>query len=206
MIIAVLNQKGGVGKTTTTLNLGAALAEAGQSVLLLDLDQQQDLSSFALPSVEIKRSDSTSLRKALKPAKDAAPHAYTLLDCPPALGKEVAAALKVAQLALVPVNTEYSALRGLSRLLDTIAAARKSGNPTLRHKILLTMFDVRAGHCRDIAAEAGQLFERDLLQTHIRRSYAFADAAQARESILTYSPKSSGAIAYRALAQEILAL
>ena len=205
MVISIVNQKGGVGKTTTVVNLGAALAQAGKQVLVVDLDQQRDLSAFEsafeTPGLVKAQAGASSLPKVLEQ-----PHDYALLDCPPALGKEAAAALKAAQLALVPVNAEFSALRGLSRLLETMAAARGAGNLLLRHKILLTMLDVRAGHCRDIESEAQALLGRDLLATRIRRSYAFADAAQAGQSILQHAPRSRGAQAYRELAQEILGL
>jgi chromosome partitioning protein len=216
MIIAVVNQKGGVGKTTTAVNLADALAQSGARVLLLDLDQQQDAATFA-PALDHTDNGSTpdagapliiettTARQAAVRLKKSE-YDFAVLDCPPALGAEVAAALKIADLALVPINAEFSAVRGLARLLQTIAAAKSAGNFKLRHKILLTMIDRRAGHCREIEAEAESLFGRDLLKSRIKRSYAFADAAQNGQSLLQFAPKHPGAVAYRALAREILNL
>ena len=117
MIISVINQKGGVGKTTTAVNLGAALAEKGRRVLLVDLDPQRSLSQFRnlnFPSLRIESSDGASLAKILEP-KD---FDYALLDCPPVLGPEGAATLSSANFALVPLQAEFAAWLGLANLLE----------------------------------------------------------------------------------------
>lgn len=207
MVIAVVNQKGGVGKTTTTLNLGAALAEAGKSVLLVDLDTQHDLSAFSEKlgaseaPMRIAEADVNSLDDLLAKAPD-----FALLDCPPALGPEVAAALKVADVALVPLQAEFLAMRGLARLQETVEFARdprRQGNPGLQCKIVLTMTDARDPVSTQLAEDVARRFPDLVLPVVIKRSPLFASASLARESILQHSPRSHGAAAYRALALEL---
>ena len=203
-IVAVINQKGGVGKTTTTLNLGAALLEAGQSVLFVDLDAQHDLSIYAssLP-------DETFISPAPPDLADAIARAKTdwvLIDCPPALVQESAAALLVSDLALVPLQAHYAAARGLARIMEAAQEARSRGNARLELRILLTMFDARKGHCHEIESQTRAAFGASVFQTVVRDFAAFPDAAAAHQSVLEFAPKSKGATAYRALAQEVLAL
>jgi chromosome partitioning protein len=206
MIIAIVNQKGGVGKTTTAVNLAAALAEAGQRVRLFDLDIQEDAGSFAESfqggglSIDAATTTARALPGELKKSNDCD---FVLLDCPPKLGEEMAAALKVADLAIVPINGKYSALRGLARVMDTIQAARRSGNIKLRTRVLLTMLDRRTEHARTIEAEAARLFGRELFRTRITIATAFDDAFEEGQSLLQYDPRHPGAQAYRELAAEI---
>jgi chromosome partitioning protein len=226
MVIAIVNQKGGVGKTTTTLNLGAALAEAGRRVLLVDLDTQHDLLSFsasptalasqvasaASGSLRIVEADVASLDSLLRdegaPGGDATGAAdFTLLDCPPALGPEVAAALRAADVALVPLQAEFLAMRGLKRLQETVEFARdprRQGNPRLRLRIVLTMTDARDPVSTQLAADVAERFPDQVLPVVIKRSPLFASSALARESILQHSPRSHGAASFRALAREFL--
>ncbi len=205
MIIAVLNQKGGVGKTTTTLNLGTALAAAGCKVLLADLDLQRDLmayeSTLEAPNATFAAGDAATLPALLKVQK----YDFALLDCPPSLGEETAAALKVAHIALVPVAAEFPAVRGLARVLEVIGAAKKA-NRTLQTRILVTMLDRRSDHGPTIVAAIRAIPGISSFETVIPRSLHFAKAAAAGESILQFAPKSPGAEGYRALAQEILKL
>ena len=203
MIITVINQKGGVGKTTTTLNLGAALADAGCRVLLADLDLQRDLiayeSTIEAPNATIAAADAGSLPVLLKRES----FDFALLDCPPSLGEETGAALRAADLVLVPVAAEFPAVRGLARVLEVIGAAQKV-NRRLQTQILVTMLDRRSDHGPTILAAVRAIPGIRTSQTVIPRSLQFAKAAAAGESILQYAPKSPGTDAYRALAQEIL--
>lgn len=205
MIICVLNQKGGVGKTTTTLNLGVALAHAGQRTLLCDLDLQRDLMAYeetiSLPHLQFASTDTENLSTFLSSKN----YDYALIDCPPSVSEETAMALKVANVVLVPVAAEFPAVRGLARVLEVIAAA-KAINRSLETKILVTMLDRRSDHGPTILAAVRAIPGIATFENVIPRSLLFAKAAGAGESILQYAPKSPGSDAYRALAQEILTL
>lgn len=210
MIIAVINQKGGVGKTTTSVNLGAALAEAGHKVLLLDLDMQRDLSSHhALRAgggqVPIISATPTELADTLKQQRKEHRYEFVLIDCPPALGTEASAALLICDWALVPVAPEFLAVRGLSRLLATVNAARRA-NPRLRARSLITMVDARSKTVPTYLEALRALHQCPALETTIGRSVLFERASAAGQSILQLAPRSTGASAYRALAAEVLAL
>lgn len=207
MIISVLNQKGGVGKTTTTLNLGAALAASGARVLLCDLDLQRDLAAYedtvGGPNLQFEVSDAEHLSSLLTNSKTDAKHDFVLLDCPPSLSDETAMALKVAHFVLVPVAAEFPAVRGLARVLEVISAAKRV-NHQLQTKILVTMLDRRSDHGPTILAAVRAIPGVTTFQSVIPRSLLFAKAAGAGESILQFAPKSPGADAYRVLAEEVL--
>lgn len=202
MIIAIINQKGGVGKTTTTVNFGAALVEKGHRVLLVDVDPQRSLSHYdALEGegLQVLAATPEELPALLKRET----FDYALLDCPPALGYESAAALKVADRAIVPLQVEFSAWIGLANLLETIGVARQRVNPRLKFQILLTMSDGRSRHSREVEAITRKGHGDHVLQTVIRRSIVHADATAAGQSVLAYSPRSPAAELYRQLAVEI---
>jgi chromosome partitioning protein len=204
MIISIINQKGGVGKTTTALNLGAALAEAGCTVTMIDLDLQRDLTSFsqATQGLDFKEASAISLQASLGECHSD----ITVIDCPPALGAETAAALKVSDLALVPVQAQYLALRGLARILETIRAARhpgQGGNVKLQTKVLVTMFDARARMSQEVAgavhASGSAVFDA-VIPNHL----VFTKASLAHQSVLQFAPRSAAAQSYRSVAEEIL--
>ena len=208
MVISIINQKGGVGKTTTTVNLGAALAEAGHRVLLLDLDPQRSLSHYsALASERLAMEEATpeEIREVLVQAGPAR-FDYALLDCPPTLGMESAASLKVADLALLPLQAAMPAWVGLAGTLQTVRAARERINPALRLKLFMTLFDTRTRHCAEVEALTRKAFGSDVLETVVRRSIVFDDAAAAGTSVLEYAPHSSGAQSYRLIADEVAKL
>jgi chromosome partitioning protein len=248
-IYAVANQKGGVGKTTTCICLGAALAEAGKRVLLIDLDPQAGLTTglgfdpeafettiyaalldpesvklaqvtmetkvpnlwlvpanLDLAGVEAELIGEIGWDRNLKELLSGARGSYdfVLIDCPPSLGVLTTNALIAAESVIVPVQTEYLAMRGLKQLGNIISKVKRKGNPQIQVKILRTMHDVRTIHAREVAEELERVFSEQIYQAVIRRTVKFADAALAGESILAYADSSSGAMAYRDLAKEIL--
>jgi len=248
-IYAIANQKGGVGKTTTCICLGAALAETGKRVLLLDLDPQAGLttglgfdpddfdttiyaalidpesvtlreitvetkvpnlwlvpSNLDLAGAEAELIGEIGWDRNLKELLAAPVNTYDfiLVDCPPSLGVLTTNALMAADSVLVPVQTEYLALRGLKQLGKIISKVKRKGNPQLEVRILRTMHDVRTVHSREIGEEIERVFSGQIYQTVVRRTVKFADASLAGEPILSYANKSPGAMAYRDLAKEIL--
>lgn len=248
-IIAVVNQKGGVGKTTTTLNLGAALAEQGAKVLLVDFDPQgalsvgigfnpnaldatvydllldssihfQDVkvstkvegldlipSNIDLSAAEIMLVSEVAreqlLKRALEPAQG--DYHYILIDCPPSLGLLTVNALTAAETVVIPLETEYFALRGMALLIDTIEKVQERLNPELKiDGIVATMLDSRTVHGREVLSRVTDAFGDKLFKTVIHKTIRFAEAPVAGEAILTYAPSSTGAQEYRDLAREVM--
>ncbi|MEM0503578.1 chromosome partitioning protein [Candidatus Fervidibacteria bacterium JGI MDM2 JNZ-1-D12] len=247
-VIAVANQKGGVGKTTTTLNLGAALSELGKNVLLVDADPQGNLgvslgikvddlektlydvllnpevtpidsviiktpfgfdlvpSNIDLSGAEIELMDEVGreyiLKEALKPVMGI--YDYIIIDCPPSLGLLVINALTAADLVIIPVQTEFLAMRGIKHLQKTILKVQRRTNPKLKVRLLSTMFDARTIHARDVLEEIREIFKGQVYKTVIKRTIKFADSSVAGMPILFYESKSEGAKAYRALAEEVI--
>lgn len=248
-IIAVANQKGGVGKTTTVINLGAALAEKGHSTLLVDLDPQAALTStfginpsdlpasvyhvllaqemdvnkaiqphtrpcldilpanIHLAGAEVELVTQAGreylLREALTPLKGN--YDFILIDCSPSLGVLTINALTAADEVLVPLLCEFLPLRGMGMLFDTIRRVRERTNPRLRVLgILVTLFDGRTLHTREVLEEVRAMFGDNVFDTVVRKSIRFAEATAAEMPLLEYEPSHEGSAAYRSLAEEIL--
>jgi chromosome partitioning protein len=247
--IACANQKGGVGKTTTVINLGSYLALAGERVLVVDLDPQgnatsglgfdrgsiersiydgvvdgheiADLvvpsplpgldlvpSSIALAGAELELApvDGRERRLARLLASIAARYDYILVDCPPALGLLTVNALTAADAVLIPLQCEYYALEGLTQLLATLNLIRDNLNPGLAVKgVVLTMYDGRTNLSAAVAAEARRHLGGRVFDTVVPRSVRLSEAPSHGLPISRYSPDSSGAVAYAALAAELRA-
>jgi chromosome partitioning protein len=248
-ILAITNQKGGVGKTTTAINLAACLVERGKRVLLVDTDPQANASSgLGFDKSAIRRSVYDSLvngvpleqvvlvtnrvgldlapsngalagaevelvglsrreyrlEQALAPLRSR--YDYVLLDCPPSLGLLTVNALVAADGVLVPIQCEYLALEGLSRLIDTVRLVRDSLNPRLRLAgIVMTMFDPRTNLSTQVVQDVVKHFPKEIFKTIVPRSIRLSEAPSYGRTILEYDHASRGAQAYRALAEELAA-
>ena len=245
-IIAIANQKGGVGKTTTSVNLTAILADMGQRVLALDLDPQGNTTSGLGMTVEdksvyeavmgriglkeaVQHTDSPGLdlvgadiRLAgaelelvsvdkrefrLKTALAAVQKDYDFIfiDCPPSLSLLTLNALTAADRVLVPIQCEYYALEGVSSLMNTISRVKKTFNPRIDLEgVVLTMLDGRTNLGLQVVAEVKKHFKKKTFATTIPRSIRLGEAPSHGEPIHVYDPRSAGAVAYRALAAELL--
>lgn len=250
-IIAITNQKGGVGKTTTAINLGAALAAEGFNVLLVDLDPQgnastglgidakdRELTTYDLLLEEIplkrvaKASDVEGLwiapattdlssadielvsnEKRIHLLHDAlrAPDVpdlgldYILIDCPPSLNLLTINAMVAAHSVLVPLQSEFFALEGLSQLMLTVREVRQTANPDLRIEgVALTMYDSRNNLSKQVENDARENLGDIVFKTVIPRNVRVSEAPSFAMPVLSYDPMSKGSLAYAALAQELI--
>lgn len=248
-IISMVNQKGGVGKTTSTINLGAALVEQGRKVLLVDLDPQGALSAglgishdedqitvydllfdntasihaaikhstvsgldlvpanIDLSAAEIQLVNEVgreqTLARALRPVRNE--YDYIFIDCGPSLGLLTVNALAASQGVIIPMEGEYYSLRGLALLTDTVEKVRDRINFDLDIVgILVTMFDRRTTHAREVMDRVVEVFGDRVFDTVITRTVRFPETSVAGEPITTWAPNSQGADQYRQLALEVM--
>jgi chromosome partitioning protein len=250
-IISVANQKGGVGKTTTAINLSAALAEAGCRVLVVDLDPQgnastglgvetedRKLTTYDLLLEDINLTDviqetgvqgmgiipatvdlssadiellsnekrSFLLHDALRqPAMDAFDWDYILIDCPPSLNLLTVNAMIASDSVLIPLQSEFFALEGLSQLMLTVREVRQTANPKLRIEgVVLTMFDARNNLSQQVEQDARDNLGELVMETRIPRNVRVSEAPSFAQPVIDYDPTSKGAEAYRELARELM--
>ncbi|MEP2782419.1 MAG: AAA family ATPase [Pseudoruegeria sp.] len=251
-IVAVANQKGGVGKTTTAINLAAALSEIGKKVLLVDIDPQGNASTglgidqnrrintaYDLIAGEVSLDDviqnteidgltiipattdlssadielfsnekrSFLLHDALRqPAIDNYELDYILIDCPPSLNLLTVNAMVAAHSVLVPLQSEFYALEGLSQLMLTIREVRQTANPNLRIEgVVMTMYDGRNNLSRQVELDARENLGELVFKTVIPRNVRVSEAPSYALPVTQYDPASKGSEAYRNMAKELVA-
>lgn len=248
LVLAVLNQKGGVGKSTTSINLAASLGEIGQKVLLVDLDPQGNTTSglgiekskcercvydallndvpaeeliletcaenvYLIPATiqlsgaeldlvaEVARE--SRLKELLAPVRG--DFDFILIDCPPSLGLLTINALTAADKLLIPIQCEFYALEGVSKLLDSMKRVKQRLNPSLDvFGVLMTMYDSRTSLSRQVVEEVHTYFGEKMFNTYIPRTVKLAEAPSYGMPITKYDSSGRGAETYRALAKEVV--
>ena len=247
-IIAIINQKGGVGKSTTAINLSAAIGELGKQVLLVDLDPQGNTSSglgidkrqvkhciydallndvpleeIIIPDVcegldvvpatinlagaEVELVSEMARENRLKDAVGAmrGKYDYIFIDCPPSLGLLTVNALVAADKLLIPIQCEFYALEGVTKLLDSMKRVKTRLNPTLDiYGVLLTMYDGRTTLSKQVVSEVRNFFGKMVFETLIPRTVKLSEAPSFGQPITQYDPAGKGAQAYSALAKEVI--
>lgn len=251
LIYAIANQKGGVGKTTTAINLAANLAQSGEQVLLVDMDSQANathglgirvahgepcilevllgesaVETIIVPSVvsrldvvpsspdmagagvllpSLERRESRLKEALTGPADLGSKYSYIFIDCPPSLGLLTVNALVAADRVIIPVQTEYYALEGLTQLMSTIVAVRAHLNPALRIAgLVLTMVDPRTTLARQVEAEVRKHFPQLSFKTVVPRNVRLAEAPSHGVPVSMLDPHCSGSDAYFDLALEVV--
>ena len=250
-VFAIANQKGGVGKTTTTINLGSFLASLGRKTLVIDLDPQSNTTTglgidahrvensiYELlvnetipPKQTIKLLENAPnlhlipakvdlyaaeielvyiegreyrLKRILDALRD--DYDFVLIDCPPSLGLLTVNALTAADGVILPLQCEYFALEGMSQLLKTIQLVQSRLNPSVKlFGVVLTMYDPRTKLAAEVVQEISDHFGSERFQQIIPRNVRLAEAPSYGVSILQHDPRSPGALAYKALAEEVIA-
>ncbi len=247
-IVAIINQKGGVGKSTTAINLAAALGEMGKQVLLVDLDPQGNCSSglgieksliqqciydvllndvpiedviipditegvdiapatINLAGAEVELVAEMARENRLKDAVGSMRGRYdfVLVDCPPSLGLLTVNALVAADKLLIPIQCEFYALEGVTKLLESMKRVKSRLNPTLDiYGILLTMYDSRTTLSKQVVDEVREYFGRLVFSTPIPRTVKLSEAPSFGQPITQYDPKGRGALSYIELAKEVI--
>jgi chromosome partitioning protein len=248
-VVAMCNQKGGVGKTTSTISLGGALAELGRKTLIIDFDPQGaasaglGINSFEcettiyellfnpklapqsaivetkvegldlipanidLSAAEVQLVSEVARENILKNILEQVRNIYDviIIDCQPTLGLLTLNALTAADGVLIPLATEYFALRGVALLLDTIERVQERLNPKLViDGVFPTMFDKRTQHAIEVVDGIYQRFQNTLMHTSISRTVKFPDSSVAAEPITIFAPTHAAAMQYRNLAKELI--
>ena len=206
-IIAIANQKGGVGKTTTSVNLAASLGVLEKKVLLIDADPQANATSGLGINVDSIEHGTYELLEHTMDAKDMIIHTSSPnLDLiAPSLGLITLNALTAANSVIVPIQCEYFALEGLGKLLNTIKSVQKSFNPNLDIEgLLLTMYDARLRLSNQVVEEVQKHFSNMVFKTIIQRNVRLSEAPSFGETIINYDATSKGATNHINLAQEII--
>jgi len=250
MIITVANQKGGVGKTTTAINLAAALAQKGLRTLLIDLDPQGNSTMSFVNRKDVEKSmyevltDSNvsffdivkqtnlpkltvapakislakleskllgeidghfRLKDRLQVVRESGEYDAILIDTPPTLGMITVNALVASTHILIPIQSSYFALEGTDDLLETVEKIKSRPNPNLQLLgVVITLHDKRTTLGKDIQNQIDQVFKGKLFKTTISKSIRLEESPAYRESIFTFAPRSSGALEYYSLTEEIL--
>jgi chromosome partitioning protein len=247
-VLAIVNQKGGVGKSTTAVNLAAALSELNKKVLLIDLDPQGNTTSgfglaknnrahcvytalieelpltdilehipdshidvvpatIQLAGAEVELvtalSRESRLKNLITPLRGS--YDYILIDCAPSLGLLTINALTAADGLIIPVQCEYYALEGLSKLLDSERLVKTHLNPELEvFGVVMTMYSSRTNLAQQVVEEARKFFGDKVFNTLIPRTVRLSEAPSFGQPVTEYDPKGKGAVAYRALAKEVI--
>lgn len=247
-VLAVVNQKGGVGKSTTAVNLSAALGEAGRKVLLIDLDPQGNATSgyglnknqrelciynalledveistiiepvevenvFVVPATiqlagaEIELVSALSRETRLKAIIDQvrSDFDFVIVDCPPSLGLLTINALTAAEGLVIPIQCEFYALEGLSKLLDSVRLVKTHLNPGLEvFGVVMTMYDTRTRLAHQVVEEVQHFFGDKVFQTLVPRTVRLSEAPSHGMPVTLYDPAGKGATSYRSLAKEVM--